>query len=182
MTLEEWADLPEDTSGEWVDGTLEEEEVANEFHELAVAWLIHQLLAKLLSAGGRVLGSDRKYAVSRDRGRKPDITVFLPGRPRVPGNERLARAAPDIAIEIISPTPRDVRRDRLTKAREYSAFGVRWYWLVDPALRSVEIFELDAKGRYAQAALASDGKLKVPGIRGLTLDLDALWRYLGADS
>lgn len=181
LTLKEWSELPEEVSGEWVDGVLEEEEMPNVFHELAVMWLGARLLMALERRGGLVLGSDHKYAVGARRGRKPDLAVFLPGRPRPRGRDRLTSIAPDIAVEVITPTPRDARRDRLTKAREYARFGVRWYWLLDPAVRSFEIFERDAKGRYAQAAVASDGKLKVPGVRGLTLDLDALWRYLGSE-
>ncbi len=180
MTLREWSELPEEVSGEWVDGFLEEEEVANTFHELAVAWLAARLVLALEARGGKVMTSDKKYAVSARRGRKPDLTVFLPGRQALNGNERLTSAVPDIAVEIITPTPRDARRDRLVKAREYARFGIHWYWLVDPAVRSFEIFELDSRGRYACAAAATAGKLKVPGLRGVRLDVDALWRYLGS--
>jgi len=59
---------------------------------------------------------------------------------------------------------------------EYASFGVAWYWIVDPRLQSLEIFELTA-GRYARAARATEGRMdEVPGCPGLQLDLDVIWR------
>jgi Uma2 family endonuclease len=59
---------------------------------------------------------------------------------------------------------------------DYAVFGVAWYWLLDPQLRSLEILELDPQGRYLHVLGASAGMLEmIPGCEGLTLDLDALW-------
>ena len=85
---------------------------------------------------------------------------------------------PDIVVEAISPSPRDERRDRIEKMDEYAAFGVPWYWIIDPRLQSLEIFEL-IDGRYARAARATEGRLEaVPGCSGLQLELDALWEEI----
>jgi len=79
-------------------------------------------------------------------------------------------------VEIVSPTPRDGRRDRIEKVKEYSAFGVRWYWILDPELRTFEVLEVDPNGRNAHAVSMSDGTVtEVPGCEGLVVDLDALW-------
>ncbi len=124
-TLEEWADL-DDVDGELVDGALEEEEMPTVIHESIVAFLIRILAAWLAARGGFVFGSELKLAVSSRRGRKPDISAYLPGAARPSGRDKLVRVAPSIVVEVITDTRRDVRRDRIEKAAEYASFGVRY--------------------------------------------------------
>jgi len=177
MTLEEWAAMPEDEPGELVDGRLEEEEVPDLVHETVVAWLVW-VFKNWLGRGGFVFGSEAKYAVRPNRGRKPDVAVYLnPDGTRLP-KYGIVRVPPDIAIEVVSSTPRDERRDRIEKMDEYAAFGVRFYWILDPGLQSLEIFEL-TNGRYARATRATEGRMEpIPGCDGLTIDLDDLWNEI----
>jgi Uma2 family endonuclease len=177
MTLEQWAALPENEAGELVDGRLEEEEVPDAVHETVVAWLIW-VFKNWLGRTGFVFGPDLKYAVRGNRGRKPDVTVFLTADGSRLPRHGIVRVPPDIAVEVVSPSPRDERRDRIEKMDEYAAFGVRFYWILDPGLQSLEIFEL-VDGRYARAARATEGRREsVPGCAGLTVDLDELWNDL----
>jgi Uma2 family endonuclease len=174
MELDEWASLPEDAPGELVEGRLEEEEMPEPLHELAVIWLGHVFRMWLSGRGGFVLGSDAKFAIGRRRGRKPDLSVFLPGG-AVPPRHRVVRKPPDIAVEILTATPRDIRRDRIDKMNDYAAFGVRWYWILDPEQRVLEIYELGSDGRYARALGATGRVSSVPGCAALDLDLPSLW-------
>ncbi len=175
LSLEEWAALPDDQPGEWVNGRLEEEEVPDYIHEVVAALLTRALANWALPLGGMVATSGAKFGIDNRRGRMPDLTVCLPPRP-LPPPRGLIRTPPDIAIEIVSPTPRDARRDRVQKVDDYAAFGVRFYWIVDPELRSLEILELSDDGRYLHALGATDGVLEtVPGCPGLRLDLDEIW-------
>lgn len=178
MSLLEWAALRDDEPGEFVDGRLVEEEMPDPAHEAIVIWLGAMLRAWAHARGGIVLGSGVKFAVSAGRGRKPDLTVFVGGG-AMPPRRGVVRIPPFVAVEIVSASARDERRDRIEKLDEYAAFGVRFYWIVDPELHSFEVFELGDGGRYSRALGATDGRISaVPGCEGLALDLDAMWEEL----
>lgn len=174
MTLEEWADMPEDEPGELVGGQLVGEEVADNLHEVIVSWFLQVLSAWARPRKGVVLGSEAKYALAPGRGRKPDLSAFFTRDRKLPRKGAIT-IPPDLMIEVVSPTPRDGRRDRVEKLREYAKFGVRWYWIVDPRLHSLELLRLGDDGHYANVISAADGVIEVPSCEGLTIDLDALW-------
>lgn len=110
-------------------------------------------------------------------GAKADVSVYLEGT-APPLDVALFEEPPFIAVEILSPSPRDQVRDRFEKFFEYAAFGVRLYWLVDPDLRIVTVYELQDDGRYAVAIHAREGRHDVPGAPGLVIDVDAMWRRI----
>jgi Uma2 family endonuclease len=56
--------------------------------------------------------------------------------------------APDLCIEIVSPT--SIRRDRVTQFNLYQKHGVREYWIVDPDGRFIEVYVL-TEDRYQRA-------------------------------
>ena len=180
LSLSEWAALPEDEPGELVDAHLVEEEVPDCTHEVVVAFLVATFHPWLWNRRGIVMGSEAKFAVGPRRGRKPDVSVYLTSNRRPPMHGVIP-VPPDLVVEVITPTPRDVRRDRVDKVSDYAAFGVRWYWLLDPELRTLEILELGSDGRYVHAlgeADSGEALENVPGCPGLVLDLPALWRRL----
>lgn len=174
MTLEEWGRLDEDVEGEFVDGALEEEEMATFLHELVVMWL-----ARILGLWARqrrhfVAGSEAKIAVGARRGRKPDLSIYRRGKTPALADS-LVRVPPHLVVEVISPRPRDARRDRVEKIGDYAGAGISYYWILDPQLRTLEILELESGGQYRVAVARSRGKIRVPGCPGLLLDLDDLW-------
>jgi Uma2 family endonuclease len=178
MTLEEWEALDEDVAGELVDGVLVEEEVPSYVHETIVNWLAQVLGAWARAHGGFAATSGVKFGLAAGLGRMPDYSVFLGGRR--PPREGLVRMPPDVAVEIVSRTARDQRRDRVEKLAEYARFGIPYYWIVDPKPRTVEIFALRDDASYELAFIASAGHHDaIPGCDGLVLDLDDLWAEVG---
>ena len=122
----------------------------------------------LLSPIGRffALGSGIKLAIDARRGRLADIVCFAAGA-KLP-REGVARTAPELVVEVLSSRPGDQKRDRIAKPEDYAALGARAYWMVDPWLRTLEILELGADGRYVRALAATSGTVaNVPGLPGL---------------
>jgi Uma2 family endonuclease len=179
VTLDQWAALDEDDSRELVDGRLEEAEVPSVVHEVIVVWLLERLLTHFRAHGGRALGSGIKLAIDARRGRLADIVCFAAGA-KLP-REGVVRTAPELVVEVLSSRPSDQKRDRIAKPEDYAALGARAYWMVDPWLRTLEILELGADGRYVRALAATSGTVaNVPGLPGLLLDLDAMWAEVDA--
>lgn len=173
MSVEEWGDLAEDEEGELVDGVLVEEEIPDVVHEAVIMWLASLLREYFRAREGFVFASGIKLVVRPRSGRMADVVAFT--KDALPRKGKLVRTPPYIAIEVISSSPNDVRRDRLQKTSDYAAFGVRYCWLLDPRARTLEIFELGADRRYVLAATASNRLEAVPGCEGLVVELDALW-------
>lgn len=175
ITLEEWAELDEEIEGELVEGFLEEEEMPSFLHELIVGWLIETLRRWARRRGGHVAGSEAKIAIGPRRGRKPDVSVYRRGRMPAAA-DRLITVAPHLVVEVTSPRPQDTRRDRVDKLADYARAGIRYYWILDPQLRSLEVFELGRGGRYSIALSAASGAVRIPGCPGLVVELDELWK------
>ena len=52
--------------------------------------------------------------------------------------------APDLVVEVMSPST--MRNDKTHKKDVYAKCGVREYWLVNPADRSIEVYHTDGAG------------------------------------
>jgi Uma2 family endonuclease len=90
--------------------------------------------------------------------------------------ERYVEGAPDLAIEVLSPS--SARIDKVRKLRHYERHGVREYWLADPAADTLEVYCLTAGGRLAlQASLsrAAGDVLENPLLAGLRIALSEIF-------
>ncbi len=108
-----------------------------------------------------------------ERGVVPDLIFVARERLHIV-TERAVEGAPDLLVEIISPG--SVRRDRVAKLNTYAKHGVRHCWLLDPAARTLEAFEL-AEGSYRLAAAVGDDETFRPTLfPDLVIPLPELWR------
>lgn len=83
----------------------------------------------------------------------PDLSGFRISRvPEVPEESPLT-ILPDWCCEVLSPSTDRV--DRTVKLPLYARSGVPWIWIVDPANRTIEVFET-VEGRPALTVVAGD--------------------------
>jgi Uma2 family endonuclease len=66
-------------------------------------------------------------------------------------------AAPELVIEVLSPSERDEKRDKELKLKLYSAQGVQEYWIVDRQLQQIQVYRREqAMLRLVTTLLATD--------------------------
>ena len=61
--------------------------------------------------------------------------------------ENFINGVPDLVVEILSKSTRNVDRDE--KFRKYEQYGVKEYWIVDPFMKNVEVFHL-IEGKFVK--------------------------------
>jgi Uma2 family endonuclease len=85
--------------------------------------------------------------------------------------DRNVRGAPDLVVEVISPSTR--RRDEGLKRRLYDRSAVVEYWAIDPAPEAVQVYRRVGRHLAAVSALrrTAGGVLTSPLFPGLSVPL-----------
>lgn len=169
----------EDDTRELVNGHLMELEMPTEEHEFAIAALIIALGVWADAHGGRVYGSGYKVRIAAKRGAMPDVQFSRRGRK--PPSKGLSEGAPDLAVEVVSPS--SGRFDRVMKLEWYRSIAVPEYWLVDPFERSLTRYVLRADGHYSVTHALTDDASFEPSdtFPGLVIPLTKLWSPAAAE-
>ena len=174
FTYEDYRTTPEDQRYELLDGDLIMVPAPNVKHQVVLGNLHYHLrlfvtehdIGLLLLAPCDVVLSDTDVVqpdllfVSRER-ENPLITI-----------ENL-QGAPDLVIEILSPSTAD--KDRGVKRELYGRHGVTEYWLVDPIADTVSIHRQQAGKLAATRTFGREETLRSPLLAGLKLHLDDIF-------
>jgi Uma2 family endonuclease len=125
-------------------------------HQRIAMNLVEALLPLLKQAGhGQLFFAPVGVEFTDTReGVQPDILFVSNERLDIVGEDWL-RGAPDLVIEILSPST--AARDRNVKLKLYRRHGVAEYWIVDPVSQTVEVWDFAAD---ATEPFVASGKLK----------------------
>jgi Uma2 family endonuclease len=123
---------------------------------------------------GRLFTAPTDVYLSRFDALVPDL-IFLSTMGNAVLTDKNVQGPPDLVIEIPSSGTR--KRDERLKRDRYAHFGVREYWIVDPELETIKVFELgaDGYGSPRELALERGETLASPMLPGLELPLDQIF-------
>lgn len=103
---------------------------------------------------------------------EPDIVAVSNARRSIL-REKNIQGAPDLVIEIISPST--ARTDRIRKAKLYAKHQIPHYWIVDYADKTLEAFEWSKGGYVLAAALEEDQVFEPSLFPDFKIPLQTLW-------
>jgi len=104
----------------------------------------------------------------------PDLAGWRKERlPDIPEQDNWISVSPDWVCEVLSPAT--VRTDRVLKMPIYAKFEVASAWLIDPASKTLEVFQLESGKWVLLAAHSESDKARIEPFQEVELDLSLLW-------
>lgn len=103
----------------------------------------------------------------------PDLAGWK--RERMPEFPETAwfECVPDWVCEILSPST--ARKDRMVKMPVYADLGVKYLWLIDPLIKTLEVYQLENQRWSLMASLCKDDKVSAVPFDAIEFCLDSLW-------
>ena len=168
-TYEEYYRLDDDQRYEIIDGNLLMAPAPDTWHQDWARNLFRILDAHVLKHKlGKVFFAPLDVVLDEENTVQPDL-LFVAAAKLGIIQHRAIFGTPDLLVELVSPS--SVRRDRYDKKELYARFGVKEYWIGDPANKALEILTLK-ESRYDLHCCAEEkGKLSSLVLPGLEFDL-----------
>lgn len=176
-TYEDLHDIPENMTGEIVGGELIVTPRPSRKHGFTATVLGSRLTPPYYfgeggGPGGWILIIEPEIGLEKDV-LVPDLAGWKEERFPYTEDHNWISVAPDWVCEVLSPDT--ARNDRIKKMRAFARHEVRYTWLIDPALMTLEVFRLES-GRWSLlGAYSESDKVRAEPFQELELDLLQLW-------
>lgn len=169
LTADEFSELPDDECRyELIDGVVIMSPSPIPRHQL-IASRIERLIGDFLDTeplGFVFRETDVRFA--DDLVYCPEIVFFYASR--VESVDHPLAGAPDLVVEVISPSSR--RLDTVTKMHDYEQYGVAEYWIIDPKNKSTTFYRLEG-GNFVESKPAGD-RYESHVLRGFAFELPVI--------
>ncbi len=95
---------------------------------------------------GKIYGTNTGFRLAGDTVRAPDLSFVRASRRESIKSKGFANGAPDLAVEVISPS--DSVRQLMRKVKQYFAAGTHAVWIVYPDEQEVQVLEAPGTDRW----------------------------------
>lgn len=173
FTYEDYRNTPDDVRYELHDGELIMVPAPNMAHQ-GISTILLRLIDTLvyLKKLGKVYHAPTDVVFSDNEVVQPDL-IFVSNERSHILTENNIRGAPDLIIEILSPST--AGRDRTFKRTLYERHGVKEYWMVDPSARNITVLFLGENGFDLEGIYGEGQTLTSPTLPGFSLNLDDIF-------
>jgi|HigsolmetaGSP12D_1036236.scaffolds.fasta_scaffold00925_7 Uma2 family endonuclease len=137
-----------------------------------ISGAIYLMLSQTCHPNGIILYAPVDVYLDKDNLFEPDLVFVLHENASIIKEKRI-EGAPDLVVEILSPT--SGHRDKIRKKRQYERHGVKEYWIVDPVHRTVDQFVLEQGAYRLHETYGTDGELTSPLFSCVRIDMSRLF-------
>jgi len=171
-TYEQWLDLDSDAISELIDGQIHLMADPTSRHKEVQSELFRQLANFLHGkpCQAYVAPFGVRLHKNKDTAYGPDIVVLCDHSKR---RERGCEGAPDVIIEVLSPSTE--KNDRILKHKEYMHAGVKEYLIVDPINNQVIANRL-IDSKYNTTVYFETDTAPIQVLNGCEIDLSLVFR------
>lgn len=173
-TYADYEKLPEGAPYQLIGGDLVKEPSPVPYHQMVSIRIVFELVKFVEERDlGIVLDAPMDVYFSDTEVYQPDIMFISKDRRNIIGEKNI-EAAPDLVVEILSPS--SAYYDLRHKMHVYETSGVREYWVVDPIEKGVEIYQnINGEFKLFNKALSS-GLIRSALLEGFTVELEKVLR------
>lgn len=86
-------------------------------------------------------------------------------------------AAPELMIEILSYSKKDIERDRVHKRELYGQYGVKEYWIVDGLFNTIEVYRFKKKEMERIKRFEIHESIETPILPDFSLKLSDVFKF-----
>lgn len=175
-TYEDLFDLPDNVIGEIIHGQLITQPRPAPRHAHSVSVLCGEIVGPFDQGRGGPGGWWLLFEPELHLGRNilvPDFAGWRRERTPVFPSEAYFSLAPDWVCEILSPGT--ARTDRAVKMPIYAAESVSWLWLIDPDVRTLEVYRLANQKWLLEHTWQNDDVVQAPPFDAISIELGGFW-------
>ncbi len=176
-TYEDLYSVPENMTGEIIDGELIATPRPSRKHALAASVLGSEIipsyyLGRSGGPGGWIIIVEPEIGLG-EHTMVPDLAGWKRERFPIEEDHNWISVAPDWVCEILSPNT--LRTDKIKKMPIYARHGVGHIWLIDPVAMTMDAFRLES-GRWSLlASFSENDKVRIEPFHEIEINLGDLW-------